>query len=291
MLDSTSQWNLLADCAKDWGFYSESCLESEDEKPQILVQEDEDWQERDFYSETNLIHYAHLTEQEEKTLLQGLMANPANAILWQLCLMGYSKENRVSLEESLENPLEGFDAWLLEGVKKGWLRKKQQIYSLDVLDYSLFLQRLQKDCQNSSQAFTLALVKIQTSDYMHEVLMQNFAKFLGQDDYLSKIKGLGYAIVLSGRKNFAASAVMEKISDAFEQVLHRENIIVDFSVGLSEFCAPENADSLIDRAKHALSMSSPTGMKVKSYIKQQKNTEKNSLVQSNEKRFLFFGVE
>lgn len=301
MLDSTSQWNLLADCAKDWGFRSVSEQPKTDQKPQFSLQElANSWQGEESAEEDNagenapqmdLVHYAVLSEQEEKALLHDLMANPKNAALWQLCLMGYSKENVARFSDTLESPLDGVEAWLMEGIKKGWLRRQEKHYALTVLDYPLFVHRLERDCQLGSGVFTVGLVKIQTSDLVHDIFMQSLGKHLSLDDYICKISGLGYAIVFWGRKNFSASAVMEKILDTLEQNLHKETIAINFGAGLSEYCRQENAETLIDHAKQALSFASPAGIRVKSYIDRQKTAEKNSLVHSDEKRFLFFGVQ
>ena len=84
---------------------------------------------------------------------------------------------------------------------------------------------------------------------------------------------------------------MEKIIDDLEQKLHREHIELDFNVGLTEFCPMDTAENLLDHAKQALSLPSPTGIRVKSFIKQENKQEKNSFVHANEKRFLFFGVQ
>lgn len=300
MLDSTSQWNLLADCAKDWGFQSVPEQPETEQKTQRSAQElAAVWQDKNLTDENagenapqiDLVHYAVLSDQEEKALLHDLMANPKNAALWQLCLMGYSKENIASFSDTLESPLDGVEAWLLEGIKKGWLRRQEKHYALTVLDYPLFVHRLERDCRLGSGAFTVGIVKIQTSDLVHDIFMQSLGKYLSLEDYLCKISGLGYAIVFWGRKNFSASAVMEKILDTLEQNLHKENIGINFSAGMSEYCQQENAENLIDHAKQALSLASPAGIRVKSYICRQKTAEKNSLVQSNEKRFLFFGVQ
>ena len=297
MLDSASQWNLLADCAKDWGFSSDAAdtAQTEQAKPQFSMQdiaEEESFEETapQFASLTHLVHFANLNEQEEKALLYDIMQNPKNATVWQLCLMGYSKENFAEFSETLQNPLEGVEAWLLEGIKKGWLWKIEKEYNLTLLEYPLFIHRLQKECQCSG-VFTVGLVKIQTSDLVHDLIMQSFAKYLTIEDYISKMNGLGYIIVLSGRRNFSASAVMEKIIDDLEQKLHREHIELDFNVGLTEFCPMDTAENLLDHAKQALSLPSPTGIRVKSFIKQENKQEKNSFVHANEKRFLFFGVQ
>ena len=302
MLDSASQWNLLADCAKDWGFHADT-VETEQQKeaakPQFSLQDlgqdmansfgEEDGFD-DYAPLTHLVHFANLNEQEEKALLYDIMANPKIATVWQLCLMGYSKENFAKFAESMQSPLEGVEAWLLEGIKKGWLRKIEKEYNLTLLEYPLFIHRLQQECQ-CADVFTLGLVKIQASDLVHDLMMQSFAKYLTLDDYISKISGLGYVVVLAGRKNFSASAVMEKISDDLEQKLHREHIALDFNVGLTEFCQKDTAENMLDHAKQALSLPSPTGIKVKSFINQENKQEKNSFVHSNEKRFLFFGVQ
>ena len=130
MLDSASQWNLLADCAKDWGFHAERAetAQTETAKPQFSLQDVansfEDAGTCDDYAPlTHLVHFANLNEQEEKALLYDIMGNPKNATVWQLCLMGYSKENFAKFSESLQSPLEGVESWLLEGIKKVWLRK------------------------------------------------------------------------------------------------------------------------------------------------------------------------
>lgn len=297
MLDSASQWNLLADCAKDWGFCCDAAqtVPNESTKPQFSLQDVVDtFQKEDGFENyaplTHLVHFANLNEQEEKALLYEIMGNPKNATVWQLCLMGYSKENFAKFSESLQSPLEGVEAWLLEGIKKGWLRKIEKEYNLTLLEYPLFIHRLQRECQ-CADVFTLGLVKIQASDLVHDLMMQSFAKYLTLDDYISKIGGLGYVLVLSGRKNFSASAVMEKISDELEQKLHKEHIALEFNVGLSEFCSSDTAEKLLDNAKQALSLPSPAGIKVKSFINQEKKQENNSFVHSNEKRFLFFGVQ
>lgn len=297
MLDSASQWNLLADCAKDWGFHADAveAEQKETAKPQFSLQDMADTFAEDDSMEnytplTHLVHFANLNEQEEKALLYEIMRNPKNSTLWQLCLMGYSKENFAKFSESLQNPLEGVEAWLLEGIKKGWLRKIEKEYNLTLLEYPLFIHRLQGECQ-CADVFTLGLVKIQASDLVHDLILQSFAKYLTLDDYISKINGLGYVVVLAGRKNFSASAVMEKISDDLEQKLHKEHIDLDFNVGLTEFCPMDTAENLLDHAKQALSLPSPTGIKVKSFINQAKKHENNSFVHSNEKRFLFFGVQ
>lgn len=298
MLDSASQWNLLADCAKDWGFCSDAVQaeQKESAKPQFSLQDmadsfkNEDTFEEDYAPLTHLVHFANLNEQEEKALLYDIMGNPKNATVWQLCLMGYSKENFAKFSESLQSPLEGVEAWLLEGIKKGWLRKIEKEYNLTLLEYPLFIHRLQKECQYA-ESFTLGLVKIQASDLVHDLVLQSFAKYLTLDDYISKISGLGYVVVLAGRKNFSASAVMEKISDELERKLHNEHIGLEFNVGLSEYCPLDTAEKLLDNAKQALSLPSPAGIKVKSFINHEKKQENNSFVHSNEKRFLFFGVQ
>ncbi len=304
MLDSASQWNLLADCAKDWGFAAEMPKTESEPKPQFSLREladslrDEDDDDAaaaeiaDMRTgQADLVHYAVLSEQEEKALLHDLMANPKNATLWQLCLMGYSRENIAQYADSLESPLQGVEAWLMEGIKKGWLRRQERHYDLTVLEYPLFVHRLERDCQLGGGVFTLGLVKIRTSDLVRDILLQSCAAHLSVEDYLCNINGLGYALVFWGRKNFAASAVMEKILDNLEQNLHREHIAEQFSAGLSEYCRQDTAEALLDHAKQALSMPSPAGIRVKSYINRQQTAENNSLVHSNEKRFLFFGVQ
>lgn len=327
MLDSTSQWNLLADCAKDWGFRAEQ----EHDVPQnpqkealkapvfslrdIAEEQPEDWTEERTYESfgnepnkaetfqsaayggtgyealTELKHFSSLTAQEEKALLHELMANPKNATLWQLCLMGYSRENIARFEDTLQSPLEGVEAWLLEGIKKGWLRKLEKQYAVNFLEYPLYIHRLQRDCEGCAGDFSVGLVKIQTSDFVHDLCMQSFEKYLSKEDYLCKINGLGYAVTFGGRKNFSACAVMEKIADMLEQILQREHVDCSFTAGLSEFCQSDTAETLLDRAKQALSLQSPCGIKVKSFVQEKKNAQKNSLVQSDEKRFLFFGVQ
>lgn len=285
MLDSAGRWNLLADCAKDWGFCSEAS-ETEEEKTQFSLQDIADTRQEGHSSASRLVHYADLSEQEEKALLCELSENPENANVWQLYLMGGSQKNDSLGTDSFENPLNGVQDWLLQGIKKGWLRKIEKRYALTLLEYPLFIQRLQRDCQ-SSAIFTVGLVKIQTSDFIQDLLFQSFEKFLSAEDYFCKINELGYSFVLTGRKNFSASAVMEKIIEVLERKLHNENMKCDFSIGLSEFCHSETAESLLDHAKQALSMPSLAGIKVKSFINQQKSQEKNSLVHSDEKRFLF----
>lgn len=286
MLDSAGQWNLLADCAKDWGFCSEASETEEEEKTRFSLQDIADTRQEEHSSVSRLVHYADLSGQEEKTLLCELAANPENANLWQLCLMGDRQENDSLGAGISENSLTGVQDWLLQGIKKGWLRKIEKQYSLTLLEYPLFVHRLQRDCQNAA-VFTVGLVKIQTSDFIQDLLFQSFEKFLSAEDYFCKINELGYALVLTGRKNFSASAVMEKIIEVLERKLHSENMKCDFSIGLSEFCQSETAESMLDHAKQALSTPSPSGIKVKSFINQQKSQKKNSLVHSDEKRFLF----
>lgn len=315
MLDSTSQRNLLAECAKDWGFCSDvadsrekSGNERQDEpKPQFSLQdiaqswtEDQESSQQGMEAEndalghaamTDLVHVCNLSSQEEQALLHDLMANPKNSVLWQLCLMGYSKENISRFENSLQSPLEGVETWLLEGIRKGWLRRLEKQYSVNFLAYSLFVHRLQRDCKEGASPFSLCIVKIQTSDLVHDLCMQSFAKHLSEEDYLCKINGLGYAVTLAGRKNFSACAVMEKVADELERFLQRERLELPFSAGLSEFCLSDTAEILFDHAKQALALPSPCGIKVKSFAGEKNRTENNSLVQSDEKRFLFFGVQ
>ncbi len=311
MLDSASQWNLLADCAKDWGFCSDAADSREKNetapqhgpKPQFSLQDIAQLQTEYMESSqtendgsvhaamTDLVHVCGLSSQEEQALLHDLMANPKNAVLWQLCLMGYSKENISRFENSLQSPLEGVETWLLEGIRKGWLRRLEKKYSVNFLAYPLFVHRLQRDCEGAGRPFCVSIVKIQASDFVHDLCMQSFAKHLSEEDYLCKINDLGYAVVLAGRKNFSACAVMEKAADELERFLHREQLELSFSAGVSEFCQADTAETLLDHAKQALSLPSPCGIKVKSFVREKNLSENNSLVQSDEKRFLFFGMQ
>lgn len=296
MLDPVSQWNLLADCAKDWGFSSESHdeIEHKHNGSNFSMEEfDLSWQDKEIEeSSVRLTHYTNLSESEEKSILRELVSNPKNANLWRLCLMAYGKDKFADLDNSLENPLEGVEAWLVEGIKKGWLRREERQYNLPLIEYPLFEYRLSADCHSFGKCFSVVVFRVNADSSQNDLLLQCFAKYLTTEDYLCEIKGVGYILVLAGRKSFAASAVMEKIADNYEKKLLANGFDTVFSVGLAEFCQGDTVETLLDHAKQALAMPSPIGIKVKSYIinNQQKREESSSIVHSNEKRFLFFGI-
>ncbi len=296
MLDPISQLNLLADCAKDWGFSSEVTddhAHKNDNENFSMEEFDLTWQDEEIEeSSVRLTHYANLTDVEEKSILRELVSNPKNANLWRLCLMGYSKENFAHIGDSLDSPLEGVEAWLAEGIKKGWLRREERQYNLPLIEYPLFEYRLGVDCRNFGKNFSVVVFRVNADASQNDILLQCFAKYLSSDDYLCEVKGVGYILVLAGRKSFAASAIMEKISDNFEKKLRSNRIETVYSIGLAEYIQGDTADTVLDHAKQALSLPSPIGIKVKSYINnnQQKKEESSSLVHSNEKRFLFFGI-
>ena len=296
MLDPISQLNLLADCAKDWGFSSEVTddhAHKNDNENFSMEEFDLTWQDEEIEeSSVRLTHYANLTDVEEKSILRELVSNPKNANLWRLCLMGYSKENFAHIGDSLDSPLDGVEAWLAEGIKKGWLRREERQYNLPLIEYPLFEYRLGVDCRNFGKNFSVVVFRINADASQNDILLQCFAKYLSSDDYLCEVKGVGYILVLAGRKSFAASAIMEKISDNFEKKLRSNRLETIYSIGLAEYIQGDTADTVLDYAKQALSLPSPIGIKVKSYINnnQQKKEESSSLVHSNEKRFLFFGI-
>lgn len=251
--------------------------------------------------ELALTQYVPLSHSQSEIKAQELLFAPQKNYNWHLCLMGYHANNistNLNFEENeLHDPLEGIVKWLTEGMKKSWLRYVDMDSIISPLHYSflsqeVFWQRFVIACETRRNRLSLVLFKFADAASKKMEIRELIEQILiatKSQDFFGEIRGVGVALVLPNSGSFGATACAECIMSRMENSLNLQNISI--TVGVAEAGEGENADILFAHTKEVLTMKPKHGLKVHVYSHTKKDEEKKSLVQSEEKRFLFFGVQ
>lgn len=249
--------------------------------------------------ELALTQYIPLSHSQSEIKAQELLFAPQKNYNWHLCLMGYHANNistDLNFEESdLRDPLEGIIPWLAEGMRNSWLRHVDMDNMLNPLHSSflsqeVFWQRFVTASEKRRNRLSLVLFKfadIASKKLELRELIEQILISTSNQDFFGEIRGLGVALVLPGSGSFGATACAECIMSRMDNNL--QNISIE--VGVAEAMEGENGDTLFAHAKEMLATKPKHGLKVQVYSHKKKDEEKKSLVQSEEKRFLFFGVQ
>jgi len=250
--------------------------------------------------ESAFIQHIPLSYAQSEAKAKELLLFPKQNNNWHLCLRGYHahniSENAESVADSeLHDPLEGAVSWLTEGIEKGWLRHVDiEAFARPLhhafLSQERFWQCFASACDRKNNHLSLVLFEIaETAQKKKETLelIEQILIVTKNQDFFGEIKGFGVALVLPDSGRFGATACAESILSRMGKVLQN----ISIKVGVAEAEGGDNVDALFAHAKEALANNQEDGREVQVYRSMKKNKENNSLVQSDEKRFLFFGVQ
>ncbi len=249
--------------------------------------------------------YTPLSHAQSQNSAKELMLIPQKNYNWHLCLMGYHAQNIAeglssSSNDDMHDPLEGALPWIAQGMEKGWLRYVNMEDFVSPLHHAflsqeVFWQRFVSACDSKKNRLSLVLFKIANTTNKNRELSELIEQILlatRPQDFFGEIKGLGVALVLPDYGCFAATACAERILSRMDKILD-QTLMDNFvsTVSVAEADTDENADTIFAHAKESLINSNKNNLRVHVYRNTTKITERKSLVQSDEKRFLFFGVQ
>ena len=250
--------------------------------------------------ESAFTQYSPRSHAQSELEAKKLLLNPQENFNWHVCLMGYHAHNISenlddTADSELHDPLEGAVSWLTEGMEKGWLRYVDMSSFVSPLHHSflsqeVFWQRFVSACERKRNRFSLVLFKIADTankDLERLELIEQILMATKKQDFFGEITGLGVALALPDSGSFGATACAERIMSRMDKILQN----VSIEVGVAEAEGDENADTLFGYTKEALASKPEHGLRVQVYRNMKKDKENSSLVQSDEKRFLFFGVQ
>ncbi len=230
-------------------------------------------------------NYNCLSPSQRKKEIDELLSNPLKSHYWHLCIP-QTNHNKLEFIEKIES-------WLELGIENGWIKyaNLDKIFSplhKSFLDQEEFWQRFVLACDTRKNHLTLVLFKLQHQNYKSQLkeIIEQLLFCTDKNDFFGEIKGFGVGLVLPGTGCFAASACAERVLANMKTSLPNH----DFEAGITEICEGENADTAFAHAKEALLQNKADNMFVKIYQRAKKDLTNNSLVQADEKRFLFFGI-
>ncbi len=235
------------------------------------------------------LNYNFPIEAQRTEHIQELINHPEKSYFWHLCIMEDEK-NKGQEEAESKNSMK---KWLDLGMEHGWLRYIDMEKYLNPL-HQLFLnqdefwQRLIFATEHKKNHFSLVLFKLdaQNERLQLQELIEQLIISTQKQDFFGEIKGFGIALALPEMGGFTACALAERILSCVNNALPHLQI----NAGLAEALDGENADTIFAHAKEALLQNKQDNLNAMFY-QHSKNEKKNkSLVQADEKRFLFFGV-
>lgn len=185
--------------------------------------------------------------------------------------------------------------WLAQGLEQGWLKvqNKKPLTSLDkmLLSSEVFWNSLGSLFLDNKKNFTFLLFDNcqKYGDIQEKLLEQLFTHPLTKD-LVGRVDHNQIAVVMLATGRFEATAFAKRVVSSIQTICTVKKIRSSLRVAIVDAESVEKSSAFYTNAKLAMQGKCSTNSTDSVFIFLGETPENKSLVQADEKRFLFFGI-